>query len=387
MNMENYIESQYRELIGEINYEYIRLYESFSHQKLQEIFSTIHHLFVTNYKSMNSRLPTNKYGAHFWAEPSRSLIKAITILRGLQRTLNDSGYAFELDPYYENIVTKSEEFLSESGGSQLPANMEKIVLYYTLPIIHKLDAISLENEHEKQRYANLKFIAEGSYAKVFSYFDPFYNRKFVLKRAKKELNEKELERFKQEYEQMKKLSSPYIIDVFFFDDTRNEYVMEYMDFTLEKYYEKYNPQLSKEDRKRIAGQILRAFKYIHSKGLLHRDISPNNILLRIYEDVKVVKVSDFGLVKVPDNSLTTINTEFKGRFNDPILVTEGFSSYGILHETYAITRLIYFVMSGKINVSTIKDMKLKSFVEKGLSPNLDQRYKSVDEMILAIKVI
>jgi len=387
MNVENYIESQYRELTGEINYEYIELYESFSHQKLQEIFSTIHHLFVTNYKSMNSRLPTSEYGAHFWAEPSRSLIKAITILRGLQRTLNDSEYAFELDSYYENIVIQSEEFLSESGGSQLPANMEKIVLYYTLPIIHRLDAISLGNEHEKQRYANLKFIGEGSYAKVFSYFDPFYNRKFVLKRAKKELNEKELERFKQEYEQMKILSSPYVTDVFSFDDTKNEYIMEYMDFTLDKYYEKYNSQLSKEDRKGIAGQILRAFKYIHSKGLLHRDISPNNILLKMYEDVKVVKVSDFGLVKVPDNSLTTINTEFKGCFNDPSLVTEGFFNYGILHETYAITRLIYFVMSGKTNVSAIKDMKLESFVEKGLSTNLENRYKSVDEMILAIKVI
>jgi len=109
--------------------------------------------------------------------------------------------------------------------------------------------------------------------------------------------------------------------------------------------------------------------------------------LKMYEDVKVVKVSDFGLVKVPDNSLTTINTEFKGCFNDPSLVTEGFFNYGILHETYAITRLIYFVMSGKTNVSAIKDMKLESFVEKGLSTNLENRYKSVDEMILAIKVI
>ncbi|MDD3404196.1 MAG: protein kinase family protein [Hespellia sp.] len=219
-------------------------------------------------------MPTNEYGAHFWAEPSRSLIKSITILRGLQRTLKDSGYAFELDSYYENIVTQSEEFLSESGGSQLPANMKKIELYYTLPIIHKLDAISIGNEHEKQRYANLKLIGEGSYAQVFSYWDPFYNRKFVLKRAKKELNEKELERFKQEYEQMKNLSSPYVTDVFFFDDVKNEYIMEYMNFTLDKYYEKYNSQLSKEDKKGIAGQILRAFKYIHSKGLLHRDISP-----------------------------------------------------------------------------------------------------------------
>lgn len=93
------------------------------------------------------------------------------------------------------------------------------------------------------------------------------------------------------------------------------------------------------------------------------------------------------MILVPSNILTTVNTEFKGCFNDPSLVTEGFFNYGILHETYAITRLIYFVMSGKTNVSAIKDMKLKTFVEKGLSTNLDNRYKSVDEIMLAIKLL
>ena len=130
---------------------------------------------------------------------------------------------------------------------------------------------------------------------------------------------------------------------------------------------------------------MRAFRYIHSKGLLHRDISPKNILLKKYDDVSVIKVSDFGLVKVPDSNLTTINTEFKGYFNDPRLLTEGFYNYGILHETFAITRLIYFVISGKTRIDNIKDVKLSSFVNKGLSTNLSERFQSVDEMIIAVK--
>ncbi|WP_235828975.1 hypothetical protein [Anaerosacchariphilus polymeriproducens] len=105
------------------------------------------------------------------------------------------------------------------------------------------------------------------------------------------------------------------------------------------------------------------------------------------EDVVVVKIADFGLVKLPDSQLTSINTEFKGYFNDPELVVEGFNSYGILHETYALTRLIYFVMTGKTNTSVIKDTKLKTFVEKGLSSDKSNRYLNITELNNTFKLI
>lgn len=72
--------------------------------------------------------------------------------------------------------------------------------------------------------------------------------------------------------------------------------MEYMDFTLEKYIEKNNANLSYLQRKNIVKQILRAFDYIHKKGRLHRDISPKNILIKNYDDTLVVKIADFGLL-------------------------------------------------------------------------------------------
>ena len=184
---------------------------------------------------------------------------------------------------------------------------------------------------------------------------------------------------------MNSLSSPFVVEVYRYENDTNEYIMEFMDCTLDKYIEKNNSKLTQNDRKIIVNQILKAFRYIHSKGLLHRDISPKNILLKEYDDVSVIKVSDFGLVKVPDSNLTTINTEFKGYFNDPRLLTEGFCNYGILHETFAITRLIYFVISGKTRIDNIKDVKLSSFVNKGLSTDLSERFQSVDEMIIAVK--
>lgn len=381
MDLENYIETKYREIAEYFNMEFIDLYESFKSEKLREIFSTIHHLILENYKLMNQRLPTREYGAHFWAEPSRELLLALNVVTGMQRALKNTKYSFLFDEYYEKVIKESEGFLSNSGGSEIPPYMEKVQLYYTIPILKPTNVTSINSLSETNKIVDLKIIGEGSYAKVFSYVDPYYKKKFVLKRAKSDLSEKEIVRFKNEFEEMNNLSSPYVVEVYNFNDQKQEYTMEYMDKTLESYINENNTLLKESDRKNLSLQILKGFKYIHSKKLLHRDISPNNILIRIYDDVNVVKISDFGLVKTPESNLTSLNTELKGRFNDPGLATYGFSNYGIEHETYAITRLIYFVLTGRKNINNIKNKNLSSFVEKGLSTNLKERFKSVDEMV------
>lgn len=383
MKIENYIESKYRELFEYKNIEYENLYKGFTNVKLIEIFSTIHHLIIGNFKLMNSRLPTKQGTAHFWADNSRQLILAIESVKGLQRALVDSEYMFEIDEYYNQILDKTDNFLSESNGSIIPAHMEKIELYYTIPLFLPLNNLKKVSLYETQTI-ELKMIGEGSYAHVYKYKDPFYKKTFVVKRAKKELNEKELERFKIEYESMKKLNSPYIVEVYSYNEIKKEYYMEFMDFTLGDYINENNAKLSIEKKKNICRQVLRAFQYIHSKGYFHRDISPSNVLVKAYEDVDVIKISDFGLIKKTNSQLTSIQTEFKGSFNDPALITDGFQSYNILHETYALTRVVSFVLTGKTNLNNIQDNILKKFINKGLSSNKAERFQSVDELLQAI---
>lgn len=229
----------------------------------------------------------------------------------------------------------------------------------------------------------LKMIGEGSYANVYKYKDKFYGKEFVLKRAKKELLEKEIARFKREFEEMKNLRSPYIVEVYNYCD-ENEYVMEYMNYTLYEYINKNNDKFTFTQKKRIAYQALQGFKYIHSKELLHRDISPMNVLIKKYDDVDIVKVSDFGLVKIPNSTYTSLNTEFKGWFNDPGLRIEGFNSYSMVHETYALTILLFFIMTGRENTSkTIKNRSLEQFLKKGINPIKSERYQNIDELIIA----
>ena len=112
---------------------------------------------------------------------------------------------------------------------------------------------------------------------------------------------------------------------------------------------------------------------------------PVNIMIKTFDDMTVVKVCDFSLVKHPNSDLISIDTVLKGCYNDPDLNIEGFRNYTVIHETYALTRLIAFILTGRATADRIQDINLKSFVEKGLSSDKSKRYKSVDEMIVAFK--
>src|SRR5690625_5021143 len=96
---------------------------------------------------------------------------------------------------------------------------------------------------------------------------------------------------------MKECNSPNIVEVYNYDENKNEYYMEYMDVTLDEYIQKNNTILSISKRIGIVRQILKAFQYIHSKQYYHRDISHKNILIKNFDDLDIVKIADFGLIK------------------------------------------------------------------------------------------
>ncbi len=373
----NYIATLKREM--EFDNEFIEFYNDFENEDIKLILSTLHTNLVNLFNILNERLPTYNYTAHFWADPSRDLINAIQTTLTLQRKLKNTIYAFEIEEYNKSIIEKCKSFLQPSGGSTIPENMDKIDLYYAYPIFKKLNNITVTSPN-KNFNAILKPIGSGSYANTYSYIDEFYNRTFAIKQAKKDLNEKELARFKQEFEIMNNLKSPYVVEVFKYNELKNCYIMEYMDYSLDKYIYENNSSLNISKRKNMVLQILKAFEYIHSKKILHRDISPKNILIKIYDDVIVIKIADFGLVKIPESELTSTNTEFKGYFNDPCLKLEGFSTYNLLHEIYALTMTIIFIMSGKTNVSKISDSRLQTLIKKGLNPDKKERYQSLLEL-------
>lgn len=384
----NVIYSILKKYEGQIDKTYSELYQEFNDENIINLLSLLHGKLVKCFEAMNQRLPTKEYEGHYLADDSRQLILAINSIRDLKGTVKDTEYDFDIVKYYSDLLEKCITFLSGSGGSSLPPHMNKIDIFYKDKIFIKKDCVCIDRPALSQNF-QIQQIGSGSYATVFSYEDSFYNKKFAIKRAKKGLNDKELERFRREYDTIKQLNSPYILEVYNYEYYKNEYVMEYMDFTLKKYIDKHNQSITPTERKCICNQILEAFAYIHSKGILHRDITPTNILIKKYDDSKiVVKISDFGLVKIPDSTLTDAETTFKGSYNDPSLRTDGFENYSMEHETYALVELLVFVLTGKTSgYPSIENKTIRSFWEKGLNPDKTKRFQNINEIKIAFKAL
>lgn len=374
VNVEHFLKQKYQEFqISEV-LKTEELYDDISNIDLKNLLAILHQEFNRLFKYMFS-----KGNNHFNAIESRQLLAYIKLYEDLQYVLKDTGLSFKINDDYQNFIQQCKDFLKESGGSTIPTDLKRIRLIDYEPIFIMQRTVKVSTNESARRYP-IKLIGKGSYASVFKYKDEFYDKNFIIKRANDELDEKELERFKKEFLTMKELKSPYVLDVYRYDDINKEYYAEYADETLCDFIDKNNSKLTIEQRKNIAYQVFKAFSYIHSKGYLHRDISLSNVLLITYDDVIVVKISDFGLVKEENSTLTSVDSEVKGSLNDSNLSIVGFSKYSIEYETYALTRLILFIMTGKRNLEKVDNPKIKDFVLKGINPDISKRFKSVEEM-------
>lgn len=267
------------------------LYKNISNTHLKQLFAYMHQNINGLISFMQAKKNSN---GHYNAAESRELLRVIKLYEDMEYVLKSTPMAFRLEEKYVDMLKFCNGFLQESGGSAIPDDLPKFKIVEYDPIFYMSEIITIPSITKDYNFA-LKMIGEGSYAKVFKYRDEFYNKYFVLKRAKNDLNDKELERFKREFDVMNELKSPYVLEVHRYDEEKNEYYMEYADETLKKFIERNNSILTIKRRRGIAMQIFRGFSYIHSKGYLHRDISFTNILLQHYEnDLTVVKISDFG---------------------------------------------------------------------------------------------
>ncbi|MGV8885627.1 MAG: protein kinase family protein [Microbacteriaceae bacterium] len=223
-----------------------------------------------------------------------------------------------------------------------------------------------------------RLVGEGSYPGVFSYVDPDYGIKFAIKQAKRELSNRDQVRFEQEFAVMKRLSFPYVVEVYKFDDVENEYRMEFCAETLRGYIAKRNTTLSFSLQKRIALQFLYGLAYIQTKGLLHRDVSLQNVLLKIYEsDIAIVKLSDFGLVKDSSWQFTRTQNEMRGTIRDQEL--DDFKQYTVINEMYSIGFVLSYTFTGRESLKSGVD-EVGRIVQRCAAHESATRYATVLEL-------
>ncbi|EHC9059185.1 protein kinase family protein [Campylobacter jejuni] len=376
----NHLINAYKDLESSLSQAYTDLYFCFENGKLKLVLSTLHNNIIECFKKMNSRLPsTENSNNHYWADDSRKLKFNIELALYLQKEFKDSELSFWIDEYYYNVFKQCLNFLKSSEGSEIPLGMQKITIYEAIPIFVKLNSIS--NPEVNKNYS-LDLIGDGSYAKVYKYYDEFYKHYFALKKLNKKVNDKEIQRFIKEFNIMKQINNPYILKVYSLDENKKEYIMEYVDFTLKEYIHKNNSKLSSDERISLGIQIIKGIKTLWNKNILHRDISLKNILIKQYDDIVVIKISDFGLVKELNSELTSENTEMKGSLNEiSRLQKKGFNNYDKSDEIYALSRVLYFIATGRTNLINTKC----DFLEKGINDNVKNRYNNLDDLMRDFK--
>ena len=129
-------------------------------------------------------------------------------------------------------MTEINKFICNSGGTTVPDSFSKINIVETEPIFYFNETIIKKNKSIK-----LQPVGEGSYAKVYKYYDEDYEEWFAVKKLKGE-DSKEIERFRREFSTMKKLNSPFTVKVYKYLASENKYIMEYLDITLFDYIQK-----------------------------------------------------------------------------------------------------------------------------------------------------
>ena len=254
------------------------------------------------------------------------------------------------------------------------------------------------------RYEILERIGTGGMAIVYKAKCHRLNRLVAIKILKSDLaqNEEFRRRFNAESQAVAQLSHPNIVSVY--DVSRGgdmEYiVMELIDgITLKQYMEKRG-QLNWRESLHFITQIMRGLSHAHSRGIIHRDIKPQNIM--VLRDGSV-KVADFGIACLAD-SAQTLTQEALGsvhyispeqaRGDRPDARSDIYSSGVWLYEmltgrlpfegesavSVAIQHLSSIPLAPReINPDIPEQLEL--ICMKAMAPDLEHRYQSADAMI------
>ena len=209
------------------------------------------------------------------------------------------------------------------------------------------------------------------------------------------------ERFLDEARNMAKFNSEQnIVNVFeFFEENNTAYIaMEFLEGQgLNKYLHENNDLVEVDFAVKIAEEIAGALGKLHSIGIIHRDISPDNIFL--CNDGKI-KLIDFGAARFSRDENRQLTVILKPGFAPPEQY-EQINKQGPWTDIYALGATLYYIMTGqcpeestnrKINDTLIFPNKinpnipeyLSNTIMKAMAIDLSLRFKNVNEFLAAL---
>src|SRR5919199_2638829 len=199
------------------------------------------------------------------------------------------------------------------------------------------------------RYSLVEPLGGGGMARVYLAHDEILDRSVALKILREQYAEDEefVERFRQEARSAASLSHPNIISVY--DQGRSEdgayyMAMEYVPRGTLKDRIGREGALAPEVAAGVALQIAGALSAAHEKGVIHRDIKPQNVLVTGAGDVKV---ADFGIARAASSTATATGI---------VLGTAGYMSpeqakgepVGPRSDLYSLGVVLYEMLTGNL---------------------------------------
>ncbi len=205
---------------------------------------------------------------------------------------------------------------------------------------------NLINQVISDRYEILEIIGSGGMSRVYKAYDRLDDRIVAVKILKKEFmaNEEYRNRFKNESRAVSLLNHQNIVKIFdvSYTDSLQYIVMEHIEgITLREFLDKQKV-LDWKEALIIVVQVLRALQHAHDKGVIHRDIKPQNILL--YN--QLIKVTDFGIASFKRGDIVSVDTEVLGsaRYISPEQVEGRYTDERV--DLYSVGVVLYEMLTG-----------------------------------------
>lgn len=259
------------------------------------------------------------------------------------------------------------------------------------------------------RYEIQELIGVGGMAVVYRAYDIIDDKIVALKILKDEFlgNNDFVRRFKNESNAIAVLSHPNIVKVYDVSfGTKIQYiVMEYIDGITLKEFISRQKIINWQDAVYFAKQTLSALKHAHNKGIIHRDIKPQNIML--LKD-GTIKVTDFGIARFARNETHTMTDRAIGSVH---YISPEQAKGSIIDERsdiYSVGVMMYEMLTGKLpfeadNAVSVAIMQMQTKpvapteinqeIPKGLEQitlramqkNINHRYQNADNMLNELK--
>lgn len=255
------------------------------------------------------------------------------------------------------------------------------------------------------RYEILEVIGQGGMSVVYRAKCHRLNRMVAVKVLKDEFSEDAefKNRFQDESLSVAMMSHPNIVSVYDVSKSDDiEYiVMELIDgITLKEYLQKKG-HLTWQETVYFALQIAKALEHAHNRGIIHRDIKPQNIM--VLRD-GTVKVADFGIAHQVSKQQTYNKGEAIGSVHYISPEQAKGSRIDNRADIYSLGVVMYEMLTGRLpfegtnpvdiaiqHINSIplspsdyvKDIPeaIENITMKAMSPRLSQRYSSADELI------